>query len=120
VATEGSDAIKVNITGFAQWDGAPGRMFYLTTDLNPGVANTWKFFHDSGANIMFGTTGAETDICWGAPTWLFIQKSDAAFEENTVITIPKGLKLTVDGITYEIAEECKYKYSNGTLNVVTE
>lgn len=116
----GADAIKINITGFAQWDGAPGRMFYLATDLNPGVENTWKFFHDSGANIMFGTTGAETDICWGAPTWLFIQKSDAAFEENTVVTIPKGLKLTVDGITYEIAEECKYQYSNGTLNEVTE
>jgi hypothetical protein len=91
--------------------------------LSTGIdaALQWKFFHDSGANILFGTTGSETDICWGAATWLFIQKSDGvALEDDTVITIPKGLKLTVNGITYEIAEECKYKYSNGTLNVVTE
>jgi hypothetical protein len=62
--TAGSSAIKVNITGFAQWNSTPGQQFYLTTNLSTGIdaALQWKFFHDSGANILFGTTGSETDI----------------------------------------------------------
>jgi hypothetical protein len=119
VATEGSDAIKINITGFEQWS-TTGQSFYLTTDLATDVAATWLFYHDSGANILFGENGAETDICWGAPRWLFIQKSDGTFADGNIITIPKGLQFTVNGITYEIAGECKYQYSNGTLNEVTE
>jgi hypothetical protein len=118
IAAEGQDIVKVNITGCAEQYSTTATEFYLTTDLNPGLASAeqWKTFCDSGD--QFGTPGVATYIRWGAATWLNICRKDhAAIADGTVMTIPKGAKFTAKGITYEIAKTTTITRESGSWKV---